>query len=72
VLLDTNVVISAMFYQGDEFELVMRAHRENIFLCISDHILAETINVVCRKFPEHLMDVEEFLKVAEVEVVSID
>jgi len=67
VFLDTNILVSAIVFHGNEFQLVYRAYREGHDIVISEHIMDETMSVMREKFPEHLNEFVEFLNTAEIE-----
>jgi hypothetical protein len=49
VVVDTNILISATGWEGNEREIIRRGLRDEITLLISDQILAEYIEVIHRK-----------------------
>jgi len=50
IFLDSNVIISAMIFKGNELELITYAKRNNIDLVMSEDVEEEVLGVVLRKF----------------------
>lgn len=72
VFLDTNVVISALVFRGNEFKSLRKALEKRIQMIISEHVLNEITRVIMAKFPEFLNQVEEFLKIAGIKIIPKD
>ena len=49
---DSNVLVSASLFNGNEFDLVLLAIRNRHNIAISEDILEESFRVVLRKFPD--------------------
>ena len=50
VVLDTNIFISAVFWEGKSYEIVKKAINQEIIVFISDHIIKEIEKVLTRDF----------------------
>ena len=53
VMIDSNVLVSAIYNPNSKPALVVRDVCENHELLLCDHIVAECYDVVRRKFPQH-------------------
>ena len=53
IMIDTNVLISAVYNPNSKPALAVRNVCENHELLLCDHIVAECYDVVGRKFPQH-------------------
>lgn len=49
VIVDTNILLSGLFFKGNERKLIEKALLEEIQLIVPEHVLIETRNVVERK-----------------------
>ena len=49
VVLDTNVLVSALWWDGNERKTLLATLTENVDLLVSDDILSEFLSVVSRK-----------------------
>jgi putative PIN family toxin of toxin-antitoxin system len=49
VVLDTNVLVSALWWNGNERKVLLATLGENIDLLVSDDILTEFLSVIARK-----------------------
>ena len=69
VLVDTNTLLSALLYPNSTtakaFQLVLLNHQ--LILC--DYVIEEAKTVVKRKFPNHLVDLNSFLRELNFETV---
>ena len=50
VVLDTNIFISAVFWEGKSYEIVKKAINQEIIVLISDYIIKEIEKVLTRDF----------------------
>jgi len=53
IMIDTNVLISAVYNPNSKPALAVRNVCENHELLLCDHIVSECYDVVTRKFPQH-------------------
>ena len=53
IMIDTNVLVSAVYNPNSKPAQVVRSVCENHELVLCDHIVAECYDVVGRKFPQH-------------------
>ncbi len=61
VFIDSNILISGLAFNGNE-ETILRLAGDNLVcLVISEAVLKEVRNVIQRKFPELIADVDELL-----------
>ncbi len=71
VLLDTNVIISALLFPHSTRDRVLRLVLDNHDLVITDWILTELREVVGRKRPDLLPALEQFLEGIDPEVAPV-
>ena len=69
VLVDTNVIVSALIFPGSAPARALSMVIEREQLVLSDWILDELRDVVERKWPERLSVLETFIAVSEFELV---
>lgn len=71
VMLDTNVLLSALLFPGQKFDLLLG----NIFSChelvLSNFIVDELRKVVLRKFPQKIEALERFIAAVSFEFVIV-
>jgi putative PIN family toxin of toxin-antitoxin system len=61
VMLDTNVIFSMFLFPSDHFNRLKRAlAKEQIVLC--SYVVEEVKEVVERKFPDRLKDIDDFFQ----------
>ena len=70
VFFDANILISAIVFDGNELEAVIRSMHAGYTIVISEHIEEEIFRVMLDKFPEHSKLFHEFINNAGFEVVS--
>jgi uncharacterized protein len=60
IVLDTNVWLSGIIWDGEASKIIEKAEKERIQLIISDDILTEIVNVLNResKFQKHILDLK--------------
>ena len=61
VMVDTNVLVSAIYNPNSKPALAVRDVCENHELLLCDHIVAECYDVVGRKFPQHTAVLDKLL-----------
>ena len=61
VMLDTNVLISILIFNGKELKILLKQITDNYKLVLSSYVLDELKEVVKRKFDNKLYDLEVFL-----------
>jgi putative PIN family toxin of toxin-antitoxin system len=71
VLLDTNVIISALLFPHSTPDRVLRLVLDNHDLVITDWIIAELHEVVVRKRPDLLPALKQFLEGIDPEVAPV-
>lgn len=69
LFIDTSVLISAMVFSGNEYRMLQKALDRNVEVYISEHILDEAVRVMSEKFPEYLPEFNEFLNVADLQII---
>ena len=72
ILFDSNVLISALVYDGNELKAIMKCLNEGHTLVISEHIEEEIFRVMLDKFPEHYKLFHEFINLAGFETIIKD
>jgi len=53
VLLDTNVIISGLFFKGNEQRVLQEFFRKNFTNVMPEHVLIELQRIIERKFKHH-------------------
>lgn len=69
VMLDTNVLLSALLFPGERMNKMMRFIFEEHRLVLSSFVVEELVYVVKRKFPGKLQTVDKLLSVMSFELV---
>jgi len=69
VFIDSNILISATVFDGNELDIIRRMLRKGHQLVISNHIHEEIFRVMLEKFPEHAALVDEFIRLGAMEIV---
>ena len=69
VMLDTNVLISAIIFPNDRMEALIYKAAVEYQLVLSSYIVDELLDVVRRKFPSKLRDIDLFLARLPYELV---
>lgn len=71
IMLDTNVLLSALLFSGQKFDLLLA----NIFSChelvLSNFLLDELRKVVAKKFPQKTDALERFISALSFEFVIV-
>lgn len=71
IMLDTNVLLSALLFPGQKFDLLLA----NIFSChelvLSNFLLDELRKVVAKKFPQKTDALERFISALSFEFVIV-
>ena len=69
VMLDTNVLLSALLFPGDRMDRLMRCIFEEHRLVLSSFVVGELHSVVERKFPTKTQAVDTLLSAMSYELV---
>lgn len=69
IMLDTNVLLSALLFPGQRMNSMMRFIFEEHRLVLSSFVIAELADVVNRKFPEKIKAVDILLSSMSYELV---
>ncbi len=69
VMLDTNVLISALLFPSSQMEQLFRVISSEHTLVLSSYVIDEMHRVVSRKFPTKLAALENFLSRLSYELV---
>ena len=72
VLLDTNIIVSALVFGGKSFQILSLALERKIHVVTSAVLLAELVDVVNKKFPLSREDLRLFEKQAEKTFEFVD
>ncbi len=70
IFIDTNILISAIVFDKNELELIIRCASEGDKIYISEHIMEEATRVFITKFPKHLEIFEKFIEISEMEIIN--
>lgn len=69
IFIDTNILISAIVFDGNELEVIIKAVGNGNKVIISEHIVEEATRVILKKFPDHIELFENFLETAEIKII---
>lgn len=69
IMIDTNVIISAMLKQGSVPDLVLEFACENSELILCDHIIDECYDVAKKRFPQKLSVLDDVFAKLRYELV---
>lgn len=69
VMLDTNILISALLFPSEQIELFFQTVTERDTVVLSSYVVHEFHHVVQRKFPKRQEDVDRFLSHFAFELV---
>ncbi|MCL2197618.1 MAG: hypothetical protein FWB80_01725 [Defluviitaleaceae bacterium] len=61
IMIDTNVIVSAVYNQKSKPAQVLLHVCENHELVLCDYIIAECYDVITRKFPQHIAVFDKLL-----------
>ena len=70
ILFDSNVLISALVFDGNELKAILNSLDEGHALIISEHIEEEILRVMLEKFPAHSKLFHEFISMAGFEIIA--
>jgi putative PIN family toxin of toxin-antitoxin system len=69
ILIDSNVLISAIVFDANELKIMVHCLRKGHVLVISEHIEEEVFRTMLDKFPEHSGLLHEFMSLSAIEIV---
>src|SRR5438132_13749928 len=69
VMMDTTVLVAGSGWPRWPREVLLAGLRGDIQLVVSPYVLEQARRIICKKFPEHLERLEDFLKNAPFELV---
>ncbi len=69
VMLDTNILLSAMLFPGERMNALVRKASVENHLVISSYVLDELFDVIRRKFPQQEGTADKFLQRIPYELV---
>ncbi len=69
LLLDSNVIISGLIFNGNEFEVILLGEKPDVVLVISEHIYEECKRAIKGKFPKFIAEFEELLTCSNMKIV---
>jgi putative PIN family toxin of toxin-antitoxin system len=72
ILLDSNILVSALVFGGNELELLVQAFRKGHTIIISEHVEEEVSRTLIKKFLGHSGLLAEFLNLFPVERVPAE
>jgi len=70
IMIDTNVIISAVYNQNSKSSQVLHHVCDNYELVLCDYIIAECYDVIMRKFPHHAVVFDKLLASIGYELVA--
>ena len=70
IMIDTNVIVSAIYNQNSKPAHVLRHVCENHGLVLCDYIVAECYDVIMKKFPHHAGVLDKLLASLSYELVA--
>ena len=70
VFIDTNILISAIVFDKNELELIIRCVSEGDKIYISEHIVEEATRVFIKKFPEYIEIFEKFIEISDIKIIK--
>ena len=70
IMIDTNVIISAIYNQNSKSSQVLHHVCNNYELVLCDYIVAECYDVIMRKFPHHAVVFDKLLASIGYELVA--
>ena len=70
VMLDTNILVSALLFSGETINTMMRKVTSDHKLVLSSYVVDELIDVTKRKFPNKIDTVEMLLSQLSYELVD--
>lgn len=70
LFIDTNILISAIVFDGNELEVIIRSLQRFDEIVISEHIIEEATRVVLKKFPDHIDLFENFIETSNIRIVN--
>jgi len=70
IMIDSNVIVSAVYNQKSKPARVLRHVCENHILVLCDHIITECYDVVERKFPQHTVVLDKLLASLGYELIA--
>ena len=71
IMIDTNVIVSAMLKQGSVPDLVLEYACENCDLVLCDHIINESYDVARKRFPHRLAVLDNIFAKLRYELVPV-
>ena len=69
IFIDSNILISALVFDGNELSLIFSSMNKGHTLVISEHIEEEVFRTMLEKFPEHSKSMHEFINLASFEII---
>lgn len=69
VFIDSNILISAIVFDKNELEVILRGIKAGDEIFISEHIIEEATRVILKKFPDYFELYENFLDTAEIKII---
>lgn len=71
VFVDTNILFSALCFDGPPRRLLELADKGVMRLVVADYVLTELAHVIAKKMPSRRSDLEAVLRALEYETVSL-
>ena len=70
IFIDSNILISAIVFDKNELEFIIRCVSDGDEIYISEHILEESVRVFKDKFPEYLDIFKKFVETGELKIIK--
>lgn len=70
LLIDTNILISAIVFDGNELDVIIESVNRGDEIFISDHIIEESTRVFLKKFPDYIDIFENFIETSEIKIIE--
>ena len=69
LFIDSNILISAIVFDRNELKVLVDSLNNGFVLVISEHVVEESFRTMLKKFPEHCKLLQEFIELANFEVL---
>lgn len=70
LFIDTNILISAIVFDGNELDVIIESVNRGDEAFISDHITEEATRVILKKFPDYIEIFENFIETSEIKIIE--
>jgi putative PIN family toxin of toxin-antitoxin system len=70
LFIDTNILISAIVFDGNELDVIIKSVNGGDEVFISEHIIEEATRVFLKKFPDYINIFENFIETSEIKIIE--